>query len=182
MRIHTLAGAVLLGLLYTGQGLAQTSPDAALDTFYSAGMVGNQAGVIAVLAPDAVFLGVAGKPRLQGQELRDALNESIASGSRWNYLSSERVVRQSVDGSVAWFDERLADQQLGNGRASGVLLKNGEVWQIAQYNLTLPLPDALTGSATGTPGAAATATPQVQAPQEPECRKTRHKTNKRARC
>jgi hypothetical protein len=180
MNISSLRGGVLLGLLLTVQALAETSPETALNSLHTAGADKNQAEFIELLTPDAVFLGVGGESRLQGQSLRDFINTSFGSGNLWNYRIGERDVQLSPDGSVAWFDESLQHEQLGDGRASGVLVKNGSVWKIVQYNLTLPLVRSPLVPEAGTPGASAPA--NQEAPQEPECRKTRHKTNKRASC
>ena len=114
MNIYSFTGAVLLGMLCTIQVFAETSPEATLDTLYSAGADGSQAGVLEVFAPDAAVLGVGGGSRLQGQSLLDFFSERLASGNTWDYLSRERNVRVSVDGSVAWFDESLEHEQLGD--------------------------------------------------------------------
>jgi hypothetical protein len=186
MKITATIGALLLGLLMAAQTHADTSPTATLDAFYKAGAGANQSAFIAQLTEDAVFLGVDGRTRLQGESLRDYVSESFGSGSvthgnTWAYHSSDRQIRLSADGSVAWFDESLQHEQLGAGRASGVLVENGGNWKIAQYNLTVPLPGVAVVSSTGTSSAAASAAP-VAAPQKPECKQLRHKTNKKASC
>jgi hypothetical protein len=180
MNIYTRSGALLPGLLFTVQALAEASPEAALDTLHRAGAEANQADFIAVLAPSVVFLGVGDGTRLQGQALRDFVSESFASGNTWDYRTNERDVRLSADGSVAWFDESLEHDQLGRGRGSGVLTQNGGAWKVVQYDLTVPLPGAVVVSEAETPAAVAPAVSKK--PQKPQCRKVRHKTNKQASC
>jgi hypothetical protein len=180
MNIYSTISALLLGLLFALQALAEASPEAALDTLHRAGAEANQADFIGVLAQGVVFLGVGDGTRLQGQALRDFVSESFASGNTWDYRTSERDVRLSADGSVAWFDESLEHDQLGRGRGSGVLTQNEGAWKIAQYDLTVPLPGAVEVSEAETPGAAAPA--MSKTPQKPRCRKIRHKTNKQASC
>jgi hypothetical protein len=180
MNIYSTTGTLLLGVLFTLQALAEASPEAALDTLHKAGAEANQADFIAVLAQDAVFLGVGDGTRLQGQALRDFVSESFASGNTWDYRTSERDVRLSADGTVAWFDESLEHDQLGRGRGSGVLIQNGGGWKVVQYDLTVPQPGAAVVSEAETPGAAAPAASTT--PQKPRCRKIRHKTNKQASC
>ena len=177
MQANFMSGTLLLGLLFTLRAFADGSPEAALDSLHEAGAAANQVEFIAMLAPEAVFLGVDGSARLQGQSLRDYVSESFASGNAWDYRSSEREMRRSSDGTIAWFDESLQHDQLGSGRGTGVLVQSGGVWKIAQYNLTIPLPGAAV-SGVQTSGAP----PITEAPQEPECRKIRHKTNKQASC
>ena len=49
----------------------------------------------------------------------------------------------SRNGELAWFDEDLATPNLGPSRGSGVLSKQGGHWRIEQYNLSVPIPNAL---------------------------------------
>jgi hypothetical protein len=141
MNITATIGALLLGLAFAAQAHADTSPTATLDAFYAASAGSNQSAFIAQLTEDAVLLGVDGGERLQGEALRDYVSKSFGSesatatnGNSWGYHSSDRHIRLSADGTVAWFDESLQHEQLGAGRASGVLVANGGNWKIAQYN------------------------------------------------
>jgi hypothetical protein len=62
-------------------------------------------------------------------------------------------VYQSTDGNVAWFDEILDNERFGTARGSGVLVveedsneeqtKKTRKWKVAQYHLTVPIPNAL---------------------------------------
>lgn len=47
------------------------------------------------------------------------------------------------DGATAWFDELLANDAYGTCRGSGVLLLTESGWRIAQYNLSIPIPNEL---------------------------------------
>ena len=47
------------------------------------------------------------------------------------------------DRRVAWFDEALATPNLGPCRGSGVLVATKAGWKIAQYNLSMPIPNDL---------------------------------------
>jgi hypothetical protein len=186
MKITATIGSLLLGLAIAAQAHADTSPTATLDAFYAASAGSNQSAFIAQLTEDAVLLGVDGVERLQGQALRDHVSKSFGSesatatnGNTWGYHSSDRHIRLSADGTVAWFDESLQHEQLGAGRASGVLVANGGNWKIAQYNRTVPLP----GIAAGSPaGAAAAGAVPAAAPQKPKCNQLRHKTNTKGSC
>ena len=44
---------------------------------------------------------------------------------------------------MAWFDEELDTPNLGPARGSGVLLRQNGIWKIAQYNLSIPIPNTL---------------------------------------
>ena len=49
------------------------------------------------------------------------------------------------DGRTAFFDELLDNDALGETRGSGVLVREGGVWRVAQYNLSIPIPNEVAG-------------------------------------
>jgi hypothetical protein len=69
----------------------------------------------------------------------------FSQGRGWTYEPTERYISVSSDGDTAWFDERLDNAGLGDTRGSGVLVLRDGGWKIAQYNLTIPIPNALAG-------------------------------------
>lgn len=188
MKITATMGALSLGLAIAAQTHADASPAATLDAFYKAGAGANQSAFTAQLAEDAVLLGVDGDRRLQGPSLHEYINKTLDSASAahnntWTYSSRDREIRLSADGTVAWFDESLQHEQLGAGRASGVLVANGGNWKIAQYNRTLLSPAVAVVSPAGMSEATANTAPApAAAPQKPECKQLRHKTNKKSSC
>tara|TARA_R110002124_G_scaffold55646_8_gene157552 strand:- start:77 stop:607 length:531 start_codon:yes stop_codon:yes gene_type:complete len=175
-------GALLIALLINMPAMAEASPESTLDALHKAGAAGNEAEFVALLTPDAVFIGLAdGGARLQGTALRDFVSGSLAADNVWDYRSADREIRVSADGSVAWFDEALQSDLPAGGHGSGVLVRSDAgIWKIAQYHLSLSQP----GGAAAAPAAVpATGAPLAnEAPQKPECRKARHKTNKQASC
>ena len=48
-----------------------------------------------------------------------------------------------ASGDTAWFDERLENEHYGECRGTGVLRKADGRWRIAQYNLSIPVPNDL---------------------------------------
>ena len=46
-------------------------------------------------------------------------------------------------GKTDWFDEVVRSAKYGPCRGSGVLVQTGGQWKIAQYNLTVPIPNDL---------------------------------------
>ena len=46
-------------------------------------------------------------------------------------------------GAGAYFDELLDNAKLGLCRGSGILAKKGDDWKVLQYNLSIPIPNAL---------------------------------------
>jgi len=111
-----------------------------LDAMHAAASRGDEARYFDLFAENGVFLGTDGKERWTVPELRAYARPIFARGSGWSF----RSVRRSIDahGDVAWFDEDLATPNLGPARGSGVLVKDrAGRWKIAQYNLSVPIPN-----------------------------------------
>ncbi|WP_245550438.1 nuclear transport factor 2 family protein [Gracilimonas tropica] len=64
-------------------------------------------------------------------------------GVAWTFSPTFRKVYFSDNGQIAWFDEELDTPNLGPSRGSGVLVKQGEEWKIAHYNLAIPIPNSI---------------------------------------
>ena len=63
--------------------------------------------------------------------------------SAWSFQPRDRHVPFSADGATAWFDEMLDTPNLGVCRGSGVLMRERGEWKIAQYNLSVPIPNSI---------------------------------------
>jgi hypothetical protein len=193
MKFVSMVGALLFGLSVTLLALADATPDSTLDALHKAGSDANTAAFEALLADDVVFLGMGGAGRLEGQAARAYFSEYLAQGNGWAYSSSLRETRVSADGSVAWFDETLEHGQLGLGRATGVLVRSGDGWKVAQYNLTVPVSGGAAAASAGSGSQAGASTGVVtgssaaeeqpaQTQEKKRCRMTSFKTNTRAKC
>lgn len=187
-------GAFAISLCLATAALAD-SPAGTLDRFHATAASADRDAFLALFAPEAVFLGTDGTERLQGEAFREFVTERFADGQGWAYRSRERHIEVSADGDIAWFDESLSHEQLGQCRGSGVLRRGVDGWRIAQYNLSIPIPrdrmlsvvreiqapvETLEAQAPGEVSAAQAAEPAP--PAKKTCRKFRHKTNKKADC
>jgi len=121
---------------------------AALDDFHDAASKADGARYFAHFAPDAVFLGTDATERWTLAEFRAFAEPYFSKGRGWTYTPKERHVTIGPDGSTAWFDEILWNEKYGTCRGSGVLLKIDGAWRIAQYNLSIPIPNDLAGDIT----------------------------------
>ena len=117
--------------------------DAVLDEFHAAAAAGDDARYFATLTEDMVFLGTAPGERWEGGVWRDFVDSRFSRGKGWEYRPSDRSVVVSPDGGTAWFDETVENAHYGSCRGSGVLRREENTWRVAQYNLTIPVPDAL---------------------------------------
>ncbi len=100
----------------------------------------------ALFTRDAVFLGTDPDERWTLAEFRAFAEPYFSQGRGWTYHQVAHQLRVSDGGRTAWFDEELFNQSYGRCRGSGVVVRGGDgVWRIAQYNLSIPMPNDLTG-------------------------------------
>lgn len=123
----------------------QSGIDRVLDDWHAAAAAADEERYFGHLTADAVFLGTDATERWTRDEFRVWAKPHFDSGKGWSFKSRQRHVSFSRDGKVAWFDEILDTQRLGTCRGSGVLVLNGDRWRIAQYNLSVPIPNEVFG-------------------------------------
>lgn len=121
----------------------RTEIDALLDEFHAAAAAADEERYFATLAPDAIFLGTAPGERWTGEDFRAFVHGYFSRGVGWAYTPSNRSVDVARDGTTAWFDETVTNEHYGECRGSGVLRRDTERWLVQQYNLTIPIPDAI---------------------------------------
>ncbi|CAM4376266.1 nuclear transport factor 2 family protein [Corallococcus exiguus] len=119
-----------------------------LDDWHRAAAVANEPRYFSFFTPDAVFMGTDGEERWTVDQFRAWSKPYFSKGKAWSFKSVSRNVFFSKDGQVAWFDEALDTPNLGPARGSGVLVKDAAGWKIAQYNLSVPIPNDLMGEVT----------------------------------
>lgn len=117
--------------------------NAVLDDWHAAAAHADEARYFGHFTPEAVFLGTDATERWTRDAFRVWAKPFFAKGKAWSFTSVSRHVSFSADGSVAWFDEALSTPNMGPARGSGVLVKDAGSWKIAQYNLSLPIPNEL---------------------------------------
>jgi uncharacterized protein (TIGR02246 family) len=130
-----------------GTPAASTTPTAAvnavLDDWHKAATQADEARYFGHFTPDAVYLGTDATERWTRDEFRAWAKPYFSKGKAWSFTAVSRHVSFSKDGAVAWFDEALSTPNMGPARGSGVLVKDGGTWKIAQYNLSIPIPNDL---------------------------------------
>jgi hypothetical protein len=118
---------------------------AVLDDWHQAAAVADEARYFGYFAPNGVFMGTDATERWTLPEFRQWAQPSFRRKSAWSFKPHDRHIDFSGDGKTAWFDEMLDTPNLGLCRGSGVLLSLGGKWKIMQYNLSVPIPNALVG-------------------------------------
>lgn len=115
--------------------------DRVLSDLHRLASEGNFDAYFELLTDDAVFMGTDATERWSVEDFRSF----AAASPGWTYHMTQRHVFVAADGRTAWFDERLDNARYGDTRGTGVLVKTDAGWKIAQYHLTIPMPNALAG-------------------------------------
>jgi hypothetical protein len=110
-----------------------------LDDFHDAAARADEERYFAHFAADGVFLGTDAAERWDLAAFRAYAHPHFARGKAWSFRGHGR--RIAARGDVAWFEEDLETQNLGPARGSGVLVRSGSRWLIAQYVLSIPIPN-----------------------------------------
>jgi hypothetical protein len=134
-----------IALAAFGQTSAQQAA-AVLDDWHQAASVADEARYFGHFAANGVFMGTDATERWTIPEFREWAKPQFSRKSAWSFKPRNRHIDFSGDGKTAWFDEMLDTPNLGLCRGSGVLLLLGGTWKIAQYNLSIPIPNALAAS------------------------------------
>lgn len=115
---------------------------AVLDDWHAAAAQFEEERYFGHLAPEAVFLGIDERERWSKDEFRKWVHPGFLARQIWDFKATRRSITLAQGGEVAWFDELLDTNSMGRARGTGVLVKTGQAWRIAQYTLALPIPRA----------------------------------------
>ena len=127
----------------SAQDDARAAVSAVLDELHEAASEAEFDRYFSLYADEAVFLGTDATERWTREEFMEYARAPFETGTGWTYHTLERHIAIAADGRTAWFDERLENAGLGETRGSGVLVIEDGSWEIAQYNLTIPIPNEM---------------------------------------
>ena len=113
----------------------------ALDDFHDAAAKADEERYFAHFASNGVFLGTDATERWDVAAFRAYAHPHFTKGKAWTMRATRRAIALAADARTAWFDEDLATERLGPARGSGVLVVEGGAWKVAQYNLTVTVPN-----------------------------------------
>lgn len=140
----------LLLIFSLGTGLSAEVPSGAtaavaavLDDWHLAAAQADETRYFGHLREGAVFLGTDAAERWTKEAFQVWAHPFFQRGRAWSFKARTRSVALSPAGKTAWFDESLETPNLGPARGSGVLVLEQGRWRIAQYNLSVPIPNAL---------------------------------------
>jgi len=144
---------ILIATLSLCPGLGAQTPSkeeaavaSVLDDWHLAAAQADEARYFGHLREGAVFLGTDATERWTKAEFLVWAHPFFQRGRAWAFRPQNRKIAFAPDGRTAWFDEALNTPNLGPARGSGVLVREQGGWFIAQYNLGVPIPNALMAS------------------------------------
>lgn len=114
-----------------------------LDNWHAAAAKADYAGYFGKIADDGHYIGTDATENWDKKAFAAFAKPYFDKGRAWDFKSVERNIYFSKDGKVAWFDE-LLDTWMKGCRGSGVLEKQGKVWKIRHYVLSMTVPNDVT--------------------------------------
>lgn len=114
-----------------------------LDKFHQAATKADGKVYFQSFSKNGIFIGTDATERWTVTEFKAFAKPYFDKGIGWEYVPHDRNIDMNGDESVAWFDELLDNTSYGLCRGSGVLVKEDGRWKLAQYHLTIPIPNSL---------------------------------------
>ena len=134
--------ALLLGCAHVEAPVpARSAVDAVMDDWHAAAAAADERRYFSHFAPGAVFFGTDPAERWTVDQFSAYAHPHFAKGKAWSFRAVRRAVFFSRDGATAWIDEDLDTPNLGPARGTAVLVLLSGRWRIAQYNLSVPIPN-----------------------------------------
>lgn len=92
------------------------------------------------MSDNGVFIGTDALENWTVSEFKEFSKPFFDDKNTWDFKTLERNIYYSPDNSIIWFDE-LLDTWMGICRGSGVLMKDGNDWNIVHYVLSVSIPN-----------------------------------------
>ena len=124
---------------------AKSPVDIVLDDFHKAAAEADGTRYFNHFAKLGYFIGTDATERWTVAEFRKYADPVFAKGKGWTYHPRDRHLFYAPGGKIAWFDEMLDNKHYGETRGTGILVREDDDWKIAQYHLTVPVPNSLLG-------------------------------------
>jgi hypothetical protein len=138
--------SVILSLYFLSLSVfAVTKPEqavaATLDSFHQAASKADGKQYFSLLTENAVFLGTDPNERWTKNQFKQFAMPIFNRHRGWLYVVKARHITFLPNKQSAFFDEVLSNTKYGECRGSGVVQLTPNGWKIAQYNLSIPIPN-----------------------------------------
>lgn len=118
--------------------------ESVLDTLHLAASQVDAKTYFGLFTEDAIFIGTDVSEYWNIEKFKSYTMPYFNKDTGWTYVPRNREIKFSDSGKVAWFHEVLDNKSYGTTRGTGVLvLTKNNKWLIAQYHLTIPIPNDL---------------------------------------
>tara|TARA_B100000780_G_C21126731_1_gene457477 strand:- start:2650 stop:3174 length:525 start_codon:yes stop_codon:yes gene_type:complete len=124
-------------------GLDKTLINEIIDSWHRAASDSDSIAYFGTMASDeSVFQGTDDGERWTKTEFQEWSRKYFQTESAWTFvpLKGRNV---TINGNIAWFDEKLDSDHMGRCRGNGVLVKDGKTWKIANYSLSFAVPNVV---------------------------------------
>lgn len=144
--MKALIVSIVLLCAFSANASSNLNPhiDKVIDQFHQAAAQANLNAYFELLSDNAVFLGTAPDERWTKKQFKAYVAPFFAKGRGWTYKSIERNISKIGNTGSVFFDEVLVNESYGTCRGSGIMVKTDKGWKIAQYNLSIPVPNDIT--------------------------------------
>jgi hypothetical protein len=139
--MHACVGLWCLASLAGEDAATVKAINQVVDDWHQAASAADADRYFKHMTSTAVFLGTDATERWTRDEFYRYAKPYFDKGKAWSFKPIRRNVTLGPDEKSAWFDEELDTPNLGPARGSGVLVRDGNDWKIAQYNLSVPIPN-----------------------------------------
>jgi hypothetical protein len=136
-------GFIFFSFFATATVPVNSELDAVLDSFHQAAGEANEEKYLGLLAEDAIFLGTDSAERWNKSEFSAFVKPYFSQGQGWLYQPIKRHITPTQARNIFFFDELLENKSYGRCRGSGLLINTENGWKILQYNLSIPVPNAI---------------------------------------
>jgi hypothetical protein len=100
------------------------------------------------MAQDGVYIGTDRTELWHRDDFKAWAKKYFERKSAWSFKATRRNVYFSPDKSVVWFDELLDTPNMGPCMASGVIRKTAHGFEIVHYQLSMAVPNEVSGKVT----------------------------------
>jgi len=121
-----------------------------LNAFHQAAAEANQDNYLKLMTDDAVFLGTDASERWTKLQFSAFVKPYFSKGQGWLYSPKKRNITLVSSQNSAYFDELLHSKSYGTCRGTGMVIKTNLGWKIAQYSLSIPMPNDIAKSLVNT--------------------------------
>jgi hypothetical protein len=114
-----------------------------LDGWHASAAAADSNAYFGAMAPGSIFMGTDDSEYWTRETFQTWARPYFKRGKAWNFKAKERNIYFDASGHTAWFDEKLDTPNMGPCRGSGVVMLQSGRWMIKHYNLSIPIPNAI---------------------------------------